>query len=215
MPQLVERFQRESGVAVRVTYGSSGNFFTQIQNGAPFDLYFSADEEYPARLVQAGLADGASLVTYAAGCLVVWTRRDAGVDISRGLASLTAPQIRRIAIANPQHAPYGRAAVAALRHAGAYDAVRAKLVVGENISQAAQFVQSGNADAGILALSIALAPAVKSAGTFVEVPDNAYPSIRQAAVVLSRSRSQNEAQEFLAFIKRPEIVALFREFGFR
>src|SRR5687768_931278 len=117
MPELVSRFERESGIPVRVSFGSSGNFFAQIQNGAPFDLFFSADIDYTTRLVAAGHADGATLTPYATGRLVLWTRKSTGIDVRRGVAILKDSRVRRIAIANPEHAPYGRAAVAALRAA--------------------------------------------------------------------------------------------------
>ena len=119
-----------------------------------------------------------------------------------------------VAIANPEHAPYGRAAMAALQHERLYDTVRGKLVLGENISQAAQFAQSGNADAGILALSLALLPALRDAGTTYRLPDAFYPSIAQAAVVLAASRQKAAARQFLAFVKRPEIGRLMQEYGF-
>lgn len=214
MPMVTERYQQQTGRGVRVTYGSSGNFFTQIQNGAPFDLFFSADADYPLRLADAGLADRGSLVVYAVGRLVLWTRTDSGIDVTRGWAALTDARVRRIAIANPAHAPYGRAAVAAMQRNGAYLQVKSKLVLGENISQAAQFVQSGNAQIGILALSIALAPAVKPLGTFWEVPAADYPPLNQTAAILARTAQRTGAREFLEFMKRPEIVRLLTEFGF-
>ena len=158
MPELARQFEATSGHQVRVTYGSSGNFFAQIQNGAPFDVYCSADVDYPKRLEAAGLAEPGTRYDYAIGRLVVWTRGGSAIDVSRGLEALRASAVRRIAIANPDHAPYGRAAVAAMRNAGVYDAVKAKLVLGENISQAAQFVESGNADVALLALAVSLGP---------------------------------------------------------
>src|SRR5687768_5939385 len=140
LPELIARFEKESGLRLQANFGSSGNFFTQIQNGAPFDLYLSADSEYPRRLHAAGAGDAP--VAYGTGRLVLWTRTDSGVDIRRGLQALLDPRVRRIAIANPTHAPYGRAAVAALRAQGLYDKLRDRFVLGENISQTAQFAQS-------------------------------------------------------------------------
>jgi molybdate transport system substrate-binding protein len=133
-------------------------FFAQMQNGAPFDVFLSADIDYPRRLASSGQAERASLYTYARGHLVLWTRTDSGIDIRRGLPVVLERSVRRIAIANPEHAPYGRAAVAALRHERLYDGAQAKFVLGENISQAAQFAQSGSTDVGVLALSLALSP---------------------------------------------------------
>ena len=213
-PEVAARFEKETGRKVSLAFGSSGNFFTQIENGAPFDLFFSADIDYPRRLEAAGQTERGSLYSYAVGKIVLWARADAGIDVGRGLSVLTDARVRRIAIANPVHAPYGRAAVAALQRAQLYDRVKAKLVVGENISQAAQFVQSGNAEAGILALSLALAPALRTSGSYVEIPQSHYSPIAQAAVVLRASRNKEAARQFLAFIRRPDIVRLMQDFGF-
>jgi molybdate transport system substrate-binding protein len=214
LPALATRFERETARHVTLTFGSSGNFFAQIQNGAPFDLFFSADGEYPRRLEAAGLAEPGTLRPYAIGRLVLYASTSAGLDLGRGLAVLTDARVRRIAIANPEHAPYGRAAVAALTHERIYDRVRGKLVLGENISQAAQFVQSGNAQVGLLALSLALAPALRSSGSFVEVPASFYPPIEQAAVVLRASGRKDAARQFLAYLGRPEIVQQMKDAGF-
>src|SRR5262249_11796761 len=160
-PTVTARFQQQTGKTVAVTYGSSGNFFAQLQNGAPFDVFFSADIDYPTELQHTGLAEPGSLYEYAIGKIVLWAPKGGTVDVSRGLQAVLAPAVRHLAIANPEHAPYGRAAVAALQHEGLYEKAREKFVLGENISQAAQFVQSGNAEAGIIALSLTLAPAMK------------------------------------------------------
>src|SRR5262245_24730695 len=145
LPIIAQNFEQQTGVTARLTFGSSGNFFSQLQNGAPFDLFLSADLEYPQQLIKGGQGVADTLVEYASGRIVLWARSDAGLDVQQGLRMLTDPRVRRVAIANPEHAPYGRAAVAALRHERLYDVVQPKLVFGENISQAAQFVQSGNA----------------------------------------------------------------------
>ena len=213
-PRLVARFEAETRQRVTVTFGSSGNFFSQIQNGAPFDLFFSADVDYPRRLVAADLAFPGSRYTYATGRLVLWTRKDSPVELSRGLAALGDVRIRRIAIANPAHAPYGRAAVAALQHAGLYDSVRDRLVLGENVSQAAQFVLSGNAEAGLIALSLALDPALAATGAFVEIPAAFHPSLEQAAVVLTHGRHPEAARQFLRLLARPDSVRVLQESGF-
>jgi molybdate transport system substrate-binding protein len=214
LPQVVSRFEQQTGRTVRVTFGSSGNFFTQIQNGAPFDLFLSADIDYPTRLEAASLAEPGTLDQYAMGKIVLWAPKGGTVDLQRGLRALLDSRVRHVAIANPEHAPYGRAAVAALRAAGIYDDVRRKFVLGENISQAAQFVQSGNAEAGILALSLALSPAMTAAGFFVAIPADAYPPIQQAAVVIKASSHRDAARDFLQFLKRPDILALLQRFGF-
>jgi len=213
-PSLADQFQRASGHAVKPTFGSSGNFFAQIQNGAPFDIFFSADSDYPKHLEAAHLAAPNSLRVYARGRIVLWTRNDSGVDVRRGLAVLSDPRVRRIAIANPEHAPYGRAAVAALEHERLYGGVKSKLVLGENISQAAQFVLSGNAEVGIIALSLTLAPEARTAGSSYEIPTSFYPPIDQAVVVLSASSHQNLARQFLEFLDTPAIVRLLQDYGF-
>jgi len=211
---VAARFQKETGNNVKLTYGSSGNFFAQIQNGAPFDLFFSADVGYAEKLAAAGLAEPGSMYEYASGKIVIWAPSASKLDLSRGLATLLDPGIRKIAIANPQHAPYGTAAVAAMRHAAAYDKIKSKLVLGENISQTAQFVQSGNADVGIIALSLALAPAMKNNGRYVEIPAADYPPLVQAGVVLKSSHNKGLARQFLKFLKEPGTVALMERYGF-
>jgi molybdate transport system substrate-binding protein len=214
MPAVVARFQQAAGQAVTVTFGSSGSFVAQIQNGAPFDLFFSADIEYVRRLEAGGFVERGSIATYATGGLVLWTRADSGVDVRRGLPALLDAAVRRVAIANPELAPYGRAAVAALRHERLYDRVRNKLVLGENVAQAAQFVESGNADAGIIALSLALDPGMKQRGAFYEIPPGYHPPIQQAAGVVQASKNKAAARAFLDFVRTPEIVRLMQSYGF-
>jgi len=208
------RFEKQTGNSLKLTYGSSGNFFSQIQNGAPFDLFFSADVSYPQKLEAAGLTEPGTIYEYATGKLVMWVPNASKLDLSRGLSVLLDPSIRKIAVANPLHAPYGVAAVAALRHAGIYDQVKGKLVLGENISQTAQFVQSGNADVGLLALSLAVAPAMKSSGRYVEVPASDYPPLLQAGVILKSSGNKELANQFMKFLKEPGTVALMEQYGF-
>lgn len=168
LQDIAKRFEKETGNKVKVSYGSSGNFYNLIENGAPFDLFFSADIDYPRRLEAAGRTEPNSLYEYAAGKLVLWVPQNSPLDLNRGLKVLQDPRIRKIAIANPLHAPYGRAAVAAMQNAGLYANLRQKLVIGENISQTAEFVQTGNADVGFVALSLALSPTMKSQGKFVD-----------------------------------------------
>jgi molybdate transport system substrate-binding protein len=208
------RFVKQTGNTVKLTYGSSGNFFAQIQNGAPFDLFFSADVGYPQKLEAAGLTVPGTIYEYASGKLVMWAPTASKLDLSRGLSTLLDPGIRKIAIANPQHAPYGAAAVAAMRHEGVYDKVKGQLVLGENISQTAQFVQSGNADVGLIALSLAVAPAMKDKGRYVEIPAADYPPIIQAAVILKSSHNKELANQFLKFMKERGTVALMERYGF-
>jgi molybdate transport system substrate-binding protein len=214
LPAIAAQFEKETGHRVALTFGSSGNFSTQIQNGAPFDVFMSADIEYPKRLEETGLAEHGSLYGYATGRLVLWTRHDSGIDIKGGLKVLSDARVRRIAIANPAHAPYGRAAVAALRHEGVYDQVQSKFVLGENISQTAQFAESGNADVGLIALALALSPALKDAGAFVEIASDIYPPIEQAAIVVAASKQKALAGQFIAALKQPAAKAVLRSYGF-
>lgn len=214
LPAIASRFEKETGHKVALTFGSSGNFFTQIKNGAPFDVFLSADLDYPRQLERAGQAEPGSFYQYATGRLVLWTRTDTGIDVRRGLIALTDERVHHIAIANPEHAPYGRAAVAALRRDGVYERVHGKLVLGENISQAAQFAQSGNAEVGMVALSLALSPAMTKSGTYVDIPRSWYPGIEQAAVVLASSPRKALARQFVDYMKRPETGRILQSFGF-
>jgi len=215
LPQVAEAYTKKTGQAVKLSFGASGNLTNQIRNGAPFDVFFSADEEYPQQLIVEGLASKDTLYRYAVGRLVLWVPNDSPLDLSKlGMNALLDPSVKKISIANPATAPYGRAAASALRHFGIYDQVSSRLVVGENISQAAQFVESGNAQAGILALSHALAPAMKNEGRCWEVPLDAYPTLNQAAVVLSKSKQQDAARKFLQFLRTPEATTLLTHYGF-
>jgi molybdate transport system substrate-binding protein len=214
MDELAERFEKQAAVKIGATYGSSGNVFSQIQNGAPFDLFFSADIEYPRKLEAAGLAEPGTLYEYAVGRIVIWMPAKANLDLAKlGWRALLLGEIQKIAIANPEHAPYGRAAVAALQNAGIYEQVRGKLVYGENISQAAQFVQSGNAQAGIVALSLAISPTMKD-GKRWEISADAYPKIAQGAVILKSARDKEAARAFMAFVKSDAGQKILERYGF-
>jgi len=214
LSEVAIQFQKETSNSVKLSFGSSGNFYSQIQNGAPYDLFFSADLGYPKRLEAAGLIEPGSLYPYATGKIVLWVSNESRIDTSRGLQSLLDPGVRKVAIANPEHAPYGRAAVAAMQHDHVYERVRNKLVLGESISQAAQFVVSGNVDMGILAFSLALAPTLKGRGRYYVIPPEAYPPIEQASVILKSSHKKQTAQKFLAFLRKPGTVDLMRRYGF-
>ena len=215
LPEIVAAYTKHTGQTVKLSFGSSGNLTNQIQNGAPFDIFFSADESYPAQLVEIGLAQKDSLYRYAVGRLALWVPNDLPLDVQKlGMQALLDPSIKKIAIANPLHAPYGRAAEAALKHFGVYDQIALKLVLGENISQAAQFVESGNAQAGLIALSHALAPALKDKGHYWTVPLDAYPTLNQAAVVLSKSKNPEAARKFLDFVRGAEGTSLLKNYGF-
>lgn len=214
MQELTTRFQKESGKTVKVSYGSSGNFFQQLQNGAPFDMFFSASLEYARRLESMGLTDPGSLYSYATGKIVLWVPQESKLELRSGLRALTDPAVKKIAIANPQHAPYGQAAVAALKKEGLYEEVAGRLVLGENISQTASFVVSGAADAGIVALSLAVSPNMKDKGRYVEIPAAEYPPIEQASVILRAARDPGTAHAFLDFMKSPAAAEILRRYGF-
>jgi molybdate transport system substrate-binding protein len=214
MPEVVTQFEKETGQKVRVTFGSSGNFASQIQNGAPFDIFFSADLNYPRQLDAAGLIEPGSIYHYGDGKIVLWTLKTSGIDISSGLSILPDPRIHKVAIANPEHAPYGRAAVAALKHENPSEGVRNKIVLAENISQAAQFVDAGSAEVGIVALSLVVAPTVRDRGRYFVIPESEYPPIEQGCAILKSSQHKQAAKQFLEFMKTPAIVTLLHKFGF-
>lgn len=214
MEELSKEFESEKGTKVDVTSGSSGNFFAQIQSGPPFDLFFSADMEYPKRLEAEGFTEPGTLYEYALGQIVIWAPASSRVDVALDKwNSLLESRIQKIAIANPALAPYGRAAVAALQKAGIYERVKTKLVYGESISQAAQFVQSGNAQAGVIARSVTLSPGMKD-GKAWEIPADMYPPIEQGAVVLKNAKDKIDAAAFLEFVKTAAGRAILEKYGF-
>jgi len=212
--EIVAEYEKATGNHIKLSLGSSGNFYAQIQNGAPFDLYFSADIGYPKKLEEAGLTVPGSLYRYAVGRIVLWTGNKSQINVSRGIDVLRMPTIKKIAIANPKHAPYGRAAVAAMEYFKVYDRVKDRLVLGENISQAAQFIESGACDIGIIALSLALAPTMKAKGTYWEIPAEAHPPLEQGAVILKSSTQQESSKQFLEFMKSSEGQEIMTRYGF-
>lgn len=221
LKDIAQRFEAKTGTKVKLTFGSSGNFFTAVQNGAPYDAYFSADIDYPKQLEAAGLTEPATLYAYAVGKLVLWVPANSPLDVTRGLSLLADPGVRKIAIANPKHAPYGRAAVAAMQAAGAYATAEPKLVLGENISQTFQFVQTGNAEVGMIALSLVARPSKNNQrganqveGKYWMVPMEMYPAIRQAAVVIKSSRQKQTAKKFLDYVKSEEAKEILKSYGF-
>ncbi len=212
---LHAEFRRtEPQVTLQTATGSSGNFYAQIRHGAPYDVFLSADLRYPRELIAAGAAEGASLTRYAVGRIVVWTRRPE-LDLSDLGALVRNPRVARFAIANPAHAPYGRAAREALEHAAAWGAVQPKLVLGENIAQTAQFVQTGNAETGIVALSLVLAPINAGVGRWVEIPSDHHAPLEQGAVLTRRGATNPAAGRYLAFLRSPAARAIFERHGFR
>ena len=214
LQDIAAGFQKQTGKQVKVIYGSSGNFFQQIQNGAPFDMFFSANLDYPKQLEASGLTAPGSFYPYARGKIVLWVSNDSKINLSSGLSSLLDPAVKKIAVANPQHAPYGQAAVAAMQSEGIYDKVKAKIVTGENISQTASYVVSGAADAGVVALSLALSPNMKDKGRYVEIPTAEYPPINQACVILNSSKEKETANQFLSYLKTKAVADTLQRYGF-
>ena len=214
LKEIGTNYEKQSGAHVNISFGSSGNLSTQIANGAPFDVFFSADIGYPKKLETDGLTEPNTMYQYAVGRIVLWAPKESKIDVSKGMISLTSPDVRRIAIANPQHAPYGRAAVSAMTSATVYENLKDKLVFGENVAQAAQFVASGNAQIGIIALSLALSPAMVDKGRYWEIPLNSYPRIEQGAVVVKASKNKDTAKAFLAYVRSPNASAILKRYGF-
>jgi len=214
MPEVASAFEKQTGTKVKVIYGSSGNFFQQIQNGAPFDMFFSANLDFPKKLEAGGLTEEGSFYQYARGKIVIWVPNDSRINLDYGLQALLDPGINKIAIANPLHAPYGQAAVSAMQKEGIYERVKEKLIQGENISQTASFVASGAADVGIISLSIALSPNLKGKGRYVHIPTENYPPLDQACVILNSSRNKALAQRFLAYVKGAAAGKELSTYGF-
>jgi len=215
LKDIGDGFEKKTGVHLKLSFGASGALTQQIENGAPFDVFFSADMDYPRQLVRDGQADGSMLYQYAVGKLVLWVPADSPLDVEhKGVNVLLDSSVKRISIANPQHAPYGRAAVEALKHAGLYDRLSDKIVMGENVSQAAQFAESGNAQAGFVALAHAGAPAMQGKGKYWEVPADYYAPLAQGVLVISRSAHKQEATQFLEYIKTKPAKVIFQKYGF-
>ncbi len=202
-------FEKETGAKVIFSFGSSGNLETQIENGAPIDVFASADEEYVQKLVAKGLASQDKVQLYGVGRLALVSYKAGGLQIQR-LQDLLKPEVKHVAIANPDHAPYGVAAEQALTAAGIWDQVKPKLVYGENVRQTLQFVQTGNAEAGIVALSIANVPEV----SYVKVDESLYKPLRQAMVVLKGSHEAKLAGDFTAFVNGPKGRAIMNKYGY-
>ena len=203
------------GIQLQLSFGASGSLTAQIQQGAPFDLFLSADEGFPQQLQKAGLAAGEPF-PYTTGSLTLWLRKDLNQDPAKdGWQVLFNPAIQKISIANPAVAPYGRAAEAALRHAGIYDRVKPRLVFADNVAQAAQFLQAGSAEAGLVSTTQASNPVLRTAGVLWTVPADAYPPLRQAGVILKRTQCPAQAEAFRAFLTGPQGQAMLAKHGYR
>jgi molybdate transport system substrate-binding protein len=218
LPPLLEQFRQTTGIRAEATFQASAVLAAQIQNGAPFDLFLSADLSYPKRLIDAGLADAAGTadsttpIVYARGTLVLWARKDSPLS-PPSLDLLRNPGLKHLAIANPDRAPYGRAAVTALASLKLYDDLKPRLVTAENIAQAAQFVDSGNADAGLISLTSALTPRLKASGAYFVIPRSLYPPIEQGAVLVSKTAQRAAAHQLLDFLLSAPIQAQLAKSG--
>lgn len=211
MPTLAAAYERATGVHLVTAFGSSATLAQQLANGAPQDVFLSADTAHPQQLINSGIAIGPP-TPYAHGVLVLWARHDSPLQ-PISLNTLKAPRLTRLAIANPTHAPYGLAAQQALQHMGLYSQLQPKLAVAENIAQTAQFAESGNAQAGLISLTIASSEHFRQIGTFVRLPTDAYPPIQQAGVILKSSDQQQLAHQFLDWLTSPAIQQQLKSFG--
>ena len=213
---MIARLHEQSPeLDVRASYGSSGTFFAQLANGAPFDVFLSADLDYPKQLAARGLTLPSSEFTYAIGRVVLWAKASSPLDVEHaGIDVLADRHVAHIAIANPEHAPYGRAAVAVMKQAGVYDRLKDRVVLGENVSQALQFVQSGAADVGLIALSLAVAPTMKGTGKFWRVPGDEYPRMEQGGVVLKSAADIEGALTVRDFLQSDAARDILTQYGF-
>jgi molybdate transport system substrate-binding protein len=206
---------RHPEIEVEANYGSSGSFYAQLKNRAPFDVFLSADTEFPRRLADQGLATPKGIFVYAVGHLVVWVRKQSPLDVeNRGLRVLLDPSVEDVALANPRFAPYGRAAEAALRKTQLYDRVRDKLRLGNNVAQAAHYVHRGVADVGLISLAQAMGPPLRRRGRFYRVPQQYYPRIAQGGVILSWAQDPTAAAAFRAFLLGAGGRAVLKRYGF-
>jgi molybdate transport system substrate-binding protein len=220
LPPILEQFQKETGIHAEATYQASAALTAQIQNGAPFDVFLSADLGYPQKLIAAGLAQGlgdgpsGTPITYARGTLVLWTRKDSHLP-APSLELLRRPELHSLAIANPERAPYGRAAVAAIQKLGLYEALKPKLVTAENIAQAAQFVDSGNAEAGFISLTSASTPRLAADGRYFVIPAEDYPPLEQGAVLVTKTEHRVEGKKLLVFLMSTPVQQELPKYGLK
>lgn len=199
LPALTTEFEKSTGTKVDVSYESSATLTTQILNGAPYDLFLAANSAFPQKIVDASLSEQPHPIVYARGSLVLWARHGVATG-NLSMHSLTGAWIHHIAVADPQHAPYGSAAIAALHSSGLYAKLQPKLVYAENIAQAAQLAQSGNAQCALISKTLAISQSLQQAGSFIEVPIAFYPPMQQAAVVLRSAPRKQAAEAFLRYL---------------
>ena len=210
MDSIISVFEQSNRGKVKVTYGSSGKLTEQISNGGPFHVFFSADISYPEQLKAKGFASS-EVYSYAKGHLVIWSKN---IDTKKGMNVLKDPSIKKIAIANPAHAPYGKRAMESIAYYKLTD-VKSKIVMGSNISQTAQFVSTGAADIGIIALSLALSPNMqKEKGNYYIIPEQSHQPIIQGAVITAKGKGNKLASDFFEFVKNEKTILILNHFGF-
>jgi molybdate transport system substrate-binding protein len=211
LDSVVTVFNTDHNGKIKVTYGSSGKLCEQIMNGAPFHIYFSADIEYPEKL-KAKKLTASEIYRYALGQIVLWSKK---IDTQIGMNALLDPAIRKISVANPAHAPYGKRAIESLAFYKLHEKLEPKLVYGENISQAAQYISTGAADIGIIALSLALSPNMKKEnGNYFRVPDDSHQPLVQGAVITDEGAGKPLATTFFEYVKTDRSIAILKYFGF-
>lgn len=215
LDSLVQKYQdKNPGESIEVTYGSSGVLTTQLVHQAPFDIFLSADSSFAKTLVDAGQVDPEDVFQYAIGRIVLWVPNDSEINLEkRGMQALVHPEVDKIAIANPKHAPYGKIAEAAIHHAGLYEKVKGKLVLGENVMQAAQFVETEAAEIGILALGLVQSPEMRKKGRYWKIPEALYPKLLQAGMILKKAKNRELALKWKAFLLSSEGQSLFKFYG--
>ncbi|WP_446743912.1 molybdate ABC transporter substrate-binding protein [Silvibacterium acidisoli] len=199
LPDILTQFEKQTGIHAEASFQSSATLAAQIINGAPFDVFMAADMGFPQKVIAAGLAEETEPIAYARGTLVLWTRKDSGIA-TLSVGTLKDAAIKSIAVANPEHAPYGRAAQASLQKLGLYDTLKPKLVTAENIAQTAQYAESGNAQLGLISLTSALTPRLDSIGRYVKMPTDSYPPILQGIIIVKHPAGTQNAHRFLDFL---------------
>ncbi len=214
--ELQKDFEQQTpGVTIEPIFGASGKLFAQIENKAPFDIFLSADVQFPEKLAEGGLAKKDSLFRFAIGHIVLWVRNDSSLPVEeKGAEILKDPQLKKLAIANPKTAPYGRAAEAALKKLGLYKEIQSKLALGENVSQAAQFAETGAADAAVIGLAFASAPEFAGKGKFWKFPANSFPPLVQGGAILEQTQHPEAAKKFCDYLQSPSAQEIFKNYGF-
>ena len=214
MQDLNAEFRKDHpDIDIEVSNGSSGTFFRQIKEGAPFDVYLSADMNYPRELATLGMVDRSSLTLYAIGRIVLWTM-ELDINVDAGFSILRSSKVVKIALANPEHAPYGRAAKAAMEKAGLWKEVEPKVVYGENIVQAKQYAETRNAEVAVLALSLVRAPTMQGKGRYWVVPEDMYPALEQGAALTTQGKAKAAARMYLEYLRTVDARKIFERYGF-